>query len=242
MTISTEQFLSVNTGISANDGTGDSLRAAFIKVNENFDNMSTIGFDAGNINVGGAVQAVGNISATGFTGGNILLSGNIGVASVLSTNLFGTIRTAAQTSITSVGTLTALTVNTTSATISLAASGTTGQFILGGVSQTGTIGIGRSTATHTINIGNGAVTSGNVKTINLGTGGVSGSVTNILIGPTNSGSQGNINLQSNVLLNGTYIPSSASASGFPGQIIWDADFIYICVAANTWKRANVSTW
>jgi hypothetical protein len=56
MTISTEQFLSVNTGISSNDGTGDSLRAAFIKVNENFDNMSTIGFDAGNINVGGAVR------------------------------------------------------------------------------------------------------------------------------------------------------------------------------------------
>jgi len=62
MTISTEQFLSVNTGISANDGTGDSLRAAFIKVNENFDNMSTIGFDAGNINVGGSVEIFGNIT------------------------------------------------------------------------------------------------------------------------------------------------------------------------------------
>lgn len=73
MTISTEQFISVNTGISSNDGTGDSLRAAFIKVNDNFDNMSTIGFDAGNIRVSGALEATGNISTTG----NIVASGVI---------------------------------------------------------------------------------------------------------------------------------------------------------------------
>ena len=49
MTISTEEFLAVGVGASANDGTGDSLRAAFIKVNNNFSNISDIGFDAGNI-------------------------------------------------------------------------------------------------------------------------------------------------------------------------------------------------
>jgi hypothetical protein len=65
MTISTEQFLSVNTGISANDGTGDSLRAAFIKVNENFDNMSTVGFDSGNINCQGSIEISGNILISG---------------------------------------------------------------------------------------------------------------------------------------------------------------------------------
>jgi hypothetical protein len=70
MTISTEQFLLVNTGISANDGTGDSLRAAFIKVNENFDNMSTIGFDAGNINVGGTVRfSDSSEQSTAYAGG-----------------------------------------------------------------------------------------------------------------------------------------------------------------------------
>jgi hypothetical protein len=56
MTISTEQFLSVNTGTAANDGTGDSLRAAFVKVNENFNNISDIGFDAGNINCQGGLE------------------------------------------------------------------------------------------------------------------------------------------------------------------------------------------
>jgi hypothetical protein len=55
MTISTEQFVPVNRGTSANDGTGDSLRVAFIKVNDNFANISDIGFDAGNINCQGAL-------------------------------------------------------------------------------------------------------------------------------------------------------------------------------------------
>jgi hypothetical protein len=56
MTISTEQFLTVNTGTVANDGTGDDLRSAFIKVNENFIAITDVGFDAGNINIGGAVR------------------------------------------------------------------------------------------------------------------------------------------------------------------------------------------
>ena len=55
MTISTETFLAVGVGSSANDGTGDSLRAAFVKVNSNFSNISDIGFDAANINVTGSL-------------------------------------------------------------------------------------------------------------------------------------------------------------------------------------------
>lgn len=61
MTISTEPFLFVNTGTSANDGTGDSLRAAFIKVNQNFANISDIGFDAANVSVQGSIDILGNI-------------------------------------------------------------------------------------------------------------------------------------------------------------------------------------
>jgi hypothetical protein len=57
MTISTQTFVSVNTGTVANDGLGDSLRQAFIKVNSNFSNISTSGFNAGNILAAGTVQA-----------------------------------------------------------------------------------------------------------------------------------------------------------------------------------------
>jgi len=37
-------------------------------------------------------------------------------------------------------------------------------------------------------------------------------------------------------------PASASAAGVTGQIAWDSGFLYICVAANTWKRVAVDTW
>lgn len=57
MTITTEAFLAVGVGATANDGTGDSLRAAFVKVNQNFSNISDIGFDAANINVTGSIVA-----------------------------------------------------------------------------------------------------------------------------------------------------------------------------------------
>lgn len=37
-------------------------------------------------------------------------------------------------------------------------------------------------------------------------------------------------------------PASASSPGARGQIVHDADYIYICVAANTWKRTALTTW
>ena len=40
----------------------------------------------------------------------------------------------------------------------------------------------------------------------------------------------------------TRTPASASASGKAGELCWDAAYLYVCVAANTWKRAALSTW
>lgn len=37
-------------------------------------------------------------------------------------------------------------------------------------------------------------------------------------------------------------PASATASGNAGEICWDASFVYVCVAANSWKRAALSAW
>jgi hypothetical protein len=37
-------------------------------------------------------------------------------------------------------------------------------------------------------------------------------------------------------------PASASATGTAGTIVWDANFIYVCVATDTWKRVAISTW
>jgi hypothetical protein len=37
-------------------------------------------------------------------------------------------------------------------------------------------------------------------------------------------------------------PASASASGNAGDVCWDANYFYVCVATNTWKRTPLSTW
>ena len=37
-------------------------------------------------------------------------------------------------------------------------------------------------------------------------------------------------------------PATAGASGNQGDLCWDADFLYICVATNTWKKVAIATW
>jgi hypothetical protein len=105
MTISTEQFISVNVGTNINDGTGDSLRDAFIKINQNFSNISGTGVNTGNISCQGTIEIFGNL-----------------------------------------------------------------------------------------------------------------------------------------IPHGSYVPATSNAAGAAGQITWDGNYIYICVATNTWKRASLATW
>jgi hypothetical protein len=37
-------------------------------------------------------------------------------------------------------------------------------------------------------------------------------------------------------------PASASDTCDQGEIAWDADYVYVCVATNTWKRSGLATW
>ena len=37
-------------------------------------------------------------------------------------------------------------------------------------------------------------------------------------------------------------PATAGAAGNQGDICWDAGFIYVCTATNTWKRAAIAAW
>lgn len=143
MTISTEQFISINVGSVANDGTGDSLREAFIKVNENFANISDIGFDAGNINVQGSIEADGNITTT--------------------TNL-----------------------------------------------------VANAVYANNYLLSNGSLPM--------------------------SDYPGDIGLTGNLTVKNTYAPTANNSPGTAGQIAWDSSHVYICVATNSWKRANLSTW
>ena len=42
--------------------------------------------------------------------------------------------------------------------------------------------------------------------------------------------------------NGAAAPANSTATGTRGQIAFDTDYVYVCVANNTWKRASLSTW
>jgi len=56
------------------------------------------------------------------------------------------------------------------------------------------------------------------------------------------------NISGNVKVNGTfavanvYVPTAANSLGIAGQMVWDNNYLYICVSADTWKRANIATW
>ncbi len=40
----------------------------------------------------------------------------------------------------------------------------------------------------------------------------------------------------------THTPASATATGTAGEIAWDANYVYVCTATNTWKRVAIATW
>jgi hypothetical protein len=61
---------------------------------------------------------------------------------------------------------------------------TSGTLIFGGTAGTGTITFGQSTVSQTTNIQAGATASGSTKTMNIGTGGLTGSTTTMAIGST----------------------------------------------------------
>jgi hypothetical protein len=61
--------------------------------------------------------------------------------------------------------------------------------------------------------------------------------------PASSTPTAQLDISNNTIrLRNSRTPASASASGNRGDICWDANYIYVCVATNTWKRTAISTW
>lgn len=47
---------------------------------------------------------------------------------------------------------------------------------------------------------------------------------------------------SKLILESSSTPASAAATGVTGQVAWDANYLYICIATNTWRRVAHATW
>ena len=140
---------------------------------------------------------------------------------------------------------------------SLSASGTsgvsfsgTGAISIGSSSSTTAITLGQSTATQTVNIASGANGYGAVvKTVNIGSSGLSGSTTNINIGSAVSGSVSNISINGflvspvlksysehkivNVLTTGTVTLDLSTSNVFQNTLTGNTTFAFSNPPANT---------
>ena len=66
-----------------------------------------------------------------------------------------------------------------------------------------------------------------------------------LFGNVNTGLKVNGSVEANtngIIISTSQTPASASATGTAGTVTWDSDYVYVCTATNTWKRAALSTW
>lgn len=50
----------------------------------------------------------------------------------------------------------------------------------------------------------------------------------------------NIAASSTVVL--ASVPPTPTAAGIKGQMAYDSNYLYICIATNTWRRVGISTW
>jgi hypothetical protein len=177
-----------------------------------------------------AIQLQGR---AGGTGGFIttLTPGTLTASNTLTLpNGTGTLATTANTTQTFSGTTTfsnTFTLSGTTHTIGLGNSLTTGTVVMGGATQTGALTVGQSTGAQTVNVHTGATTTGVTKTLNLGTGGASGSTTNINLGSATAGATSTITLNANpviqsgtanglLYLNASKVATSGAALTFDG--------------------------
>jgi hypothetical protein len=93
-----------------------------------------------------------------------------------------------------------------------------------------------------------AATIGNLTIRASGTGNIlfTGWTGNIGIGttsPTISGT-GRLHVSGNTArpFDATRTPASSSEACNAGEVVFDASYVYVCVATNTWKRADLATW
>ncbi len=64
---------------------------------------------------------------------------------------------------------------------------------------------------------------------------------NVGIGTTDPISKLDVNGDS-IRIRTSNTPATAGALGSPGEIRWDANYIYICIGVDTWRRIAHSTW
>jgi hypothetical protein len=55
-------------------------------------------------------------------------------------------------------------------------------------------------------------------------------------------SNSNVTIGGNLIVSNTYVPTANNSVGSKGQISYDSSYVYVCIATNTWRRANLAIW
>ena len=127
-------------------------------------------------------------------------------------------------------------VSITGSNVTINPTNATGNFTLGNTAGTGTFIVGQSTASQTTNIQAGASGVGTTKTINLGTGGLSGSFTQINIGPGPSAGVGTV-----VINSGTNLGIGSTTPTVALDVIGSAKFTGVSTFSNTTDSTSSTT-
>lgn len=55
-------------------------------------------------------------------------------------------------------------------------------------------------------------------------------------------SNSNVTISGNLIVSNSYVPTANNSVGTKGQISYDSSYVYVCIADNTWRRANLAIW
>ena len=188
----------INYGASANDGQGDPLRTAFIKTDDNFDNVWLAGPVGSNITIGN------NTIQSNNTNGNIILKPN-GVG-VIQAN----------------------------ATVVPNATNTR---------DLGTVNLYWRAAY----VGTGGIDcSGNLTAAAIQTTSISSDDSSEIMINNDTRFMSSVDIDHDLTVGqALYLApatKSSNSPGTPGEIAVDSNYVYVCVSANTWKRAALSAF
>jgi predicted amino acid-binding ACT domain protein len=65
---------------------------------------------------------------------------------------------------------------------------------------------------------------------------------NIVTPAGNLSIAGNVSITGNLIISNVYVPTANNSIGTKGQISYDSSYVYVCIATNNWRRANLAIW
>ena len=107
----------------------------------------------------------------------------------------------------------------------------------------GNVGIGTTSPGSALEINAAAATSPFIAKINTAEAARIDSSGRLLVGTSSDSGGALLQVNGDRIRVGTAkTPATSGATGAAGEIAWDANYIYVCTATNTWKRVAIATW